>query len=97
MNLESISRLSRSVPPPTTQKPATAEKSGEAAPASFETTQNIAQYQKMMEKLRAIPEVRPEKVEQAKTYLARNGGISDTDAAGTAKAMLRELGLDLES
>jgi len=36
-------------------------------------------------------------VEQAKTYLARNGGISDTDAAGTAKAMLRELGLDLES
>lgn len=96
MNLESISRLSRSVPPPPAAKTPGA-KVAKTEESTFETTQNIAQYQRMMEKMRAIPEIRPDKVEQAKAYLAQSGGISNADATATAEAMLTELGLDLDT
>ncbi len=94
MNLESISRLSRAVPPPVALK-AQHSPSTDKALAPIETTRNIAQYQKMVNKLRALPEIRPEKIEEARAYLKERGPISDADAAATSDAIFRELGTAL--
>lgn len=88
MNLESVSRLSGNVPPPPARLAPKPAPTGSASEVTLPN--NISQYQKMMEKLRNIPEVRPDKVAEAKTYLAARGPISPGDARATAGALLQD-------